>query len=279
MTIELRHLRAFLAIAEEGTLTRAAGRLHLSQPALSRTLRQLEDHLGVRLADRSTHHLELTRAGQAFRLRAAAAISAVNAALDPRLLATWPLRLGHSWSAFGADTTTLLRRWQDEHPDVGLELLRVDDRTAGLLAGKVDVAVLRGPVTGVESVLLREEARVACLPADHALAAREVLTMADLAGQTIVVNPVSGITSADLWSTSMSTLPVANTDDWVATIAAGRGLGVTTTATPDLYPYPGVVYLPLSDGPPVPVHLAWCAPPSHPSVPDLVELALTLLRS
>src|SRR5215831_18997529 len=63
MTMELRHLRCFLAIAEEGTLTRAATRLHLTQPVVSRTLRQLEDHLGVRLIDRSTHYLGLTAPG------------------------------------------------------------------------------------------------------------------------------------------------------------------------------------------------------------------------
>ena len=72
MTMELRHLRCFLAIAGEGTLTRAATRLHLTQPVVSRTLRQLEDHLGVRLIDRSTHHLGLTAAGHAFQVRAAA---------------------------------------------------------------------------------------------------------------------------------------------------------------------------------------------------------------
>jgi Bacterial regulatory helix-turn-helix protein, lysR family len=63
MAMELRHLRCFLAIAEQGTLTRAATRLHLTQPVVSRTLRRLEDHLGVRLIDRSTHHLGLTRGG------------------------------------------------------------------------------------------------------------------------------------------------------------------------------------------------------------------------
>ncbi|NUS12178.1 MAG: LysR family transcriptional regulator, partial [Streptomyces sp.] len=77
MTIELRHLRAFLVIAEEGNITRAAARLRLSQPALSRTLRQLEDHLGGRLVDRSTHHLELTAEGRTFRDKAAAALAAV----------------------------------------------------------------------------------------------------------------------------------------------------------------------------------------------------------
>src|SRR5919112_1839022 len=94
MAAELRHLRAFVAIADEGTVTRAAARLHVTQPALSRTLAQLEAHLGVRLVERSTHHLELTTAGRLFHHRARAALSAVDEVLDPARAATWPLRLG-----------------------------------------------------------------------------------------------------------------------------------------------------------------------------------------
>ena len=147
MTMELRHLRCFLAIAEEGTLTRAATRLHLTQPVVSRTLRQLEDHLGVRLIDRSTHHLGLTAAGHAFQIRAASAVAAVDAAFDPAQLGVWPLRLGHAWSAFGELTVSLLRSWLQEYPDVPLELRRIEDRTAGLSRGEVDAALLRGPTT------------------------------------------------------------------------------------------------------------------------------------
>src|SRR5205814_2193429 len=109
MTMELRHLHCFLAIAEEGTLTRAATRLHLTQPVVSRTLRQLEDHLRVRLVDRSTHHLVLTAAGHSFRIRAASAVAAADTAFDPAQLGVWPLRLGHAWSAFGEFTVSLLR--------------------------------------------------------------------------------------------------------------------------------------------------------------------------
>src|SRR5215831_12828409 len=135
MTMELRHLRCFLAIAEEGTLTRAATRLHLTQPVVSRTLRQLEDHLSV------------TAAGHAFQIRAASAVAAADAAFDPGRLGVWPLRLGHAWSAFGEFTVSLLRSWMQEHPDVPLELRRIEDRTAGLSRGEVDAALLRGPVT------------------------------------------------------------------------------------------------------------------------------------
>jgi DNA-binding transcriptional LysR family regulator len=130
MTVELRHLRCFLAIADEGTVTGAANSLHLSQPVVSRTLRQLEDHMGVRLVDRSTHHLRLTPAGIALRERAAAALAAVEHALAPDR--AWPLRVGYAWAAFGEHTTPLLRAWRLAHPETPLRLLRVDDRTAGL---------------------------------------------------------------------------------------------------------------------------------------------------
>lgn len=114
--VELRHLRAFLAVAEEGNVTRAAAHLGLTQPAVSRTLAALERHLGIRLVDRSTHHLALTPEGVAFRDKAAAAVAAFDEALDTGRLRHWPLRLGHAWSAFGPYTTPLLRAWQERYP-------------------------------------------------------------------------------------------------------------------------------------------------------------------
>ena len=278
MTVQLRHLRAFLAIADEGNLTRAAGRLHLTQPALSRTLAQLEAHLGARLVDRSTHHLELTELGHTFRAKAFLAVAAVDEALDPGLLGTWPLRVGHAWSALGARTTALLRRWRQAYPETPLELLRIDDRTAGLGQGLVDVAVLRSPATddGVRLEPLITEPRLAALPADSPLAGRPSLVLADLVAYPVAVNPVSGSTTLDLWprdAAPRTTVAVANTDDWLFAIAAGRAVGVTTSATAEMYPMPAVAYVPLGDAPDVMVHLAWRDPPSHPAVTDFVGLA------
>ncbi|WBB68793.1 LysR family transcriptional regulator [Micromonospora sp. WMMD812] len=283
MTVELRHLRAFLAIAEEGAITRAAIRLRVTQPALSRTLRQLEDHLGVRLVDRSTHHLELTAAGRSFRDRAAAAVAAVDDVLTPGQGAGWPLRLGHAWSALGGHTVTLLRRWRQAYPQTPLELLRIDDRTAGLARGVVDVAVLRQPVDlpDVRSTRLLAEPRLATVPADSPLAGRAVLTLADLVDQPIAVNAETGTTTLGLWpahAAPATVVPVANTDDWLAAISAGRAVGVTTTATAAMYPNTAVAYLPLVDAPEVTVLLAWRQPPSHPAVPDLVALAREVVR-
>ncbi|MFF3765741.1 LysR family transcriptional regulator [Streptomyces sp. NPDC001922] len=278
MTVELRHLRCFLAIAEEGSITRAAARLHLTQPAVSRTLSRLELALGVRLVDRSTHHLELTTEGRAFRDKAAAAVAAFDEAVLPARLRQWPLRLGHPWSAAGEYTTPLLRRWSEAHPETPLELLRIDDRTAGLTRGAVDIAVLRGRVDapGVITEQLYTEPRVATVPSDSPLAARPELTPADIAGETVVLNSVSGLTTPDLWPGGprpAATLTVANTDDWLAAIAAGRGVGVTAAATTSIHAHPGVTYVPVTGAPDVPVFLAWRDTAGHPAIPSLVALA------
>jgi DNA-binding transcriptional LysR family regulator len=284
MTAELRHLRAFVAIAGEGNLTRAAAQLHLTQPALSRTLQQLEAHLGVRLVQRSTHHLELTPAGQVFRDRARAALAAVDEVLDPARAATWPLRLGHAWSALGPYTTALLRRWRQIHPQIPLELLRIDDRTAGLDQGKVDAAVVRepSPPADLHTELLFTESRMAVVPADSPLATRAVLTLADLAEHPVALNTISGTTTVELWPETArprATIEVANTDDWLAAIAAGRAVGVTTSATADLHPHPDVSFRPLTDAPDVDVYLAWLQPPSHPAVAELLVAVKAVVTS
>ncbi|MFI1719006.1 LysR family transcriptional regulator [Streptomyces sp. NPDC053513] len=278
MSIELRHLRCFLAIAEESSLTRAAARLHLTQPAVSRTLAALEQHLGARLVDRSTHHLALTAEGRAFQDRAAAALAAFEAAVDPARLRHRPLRLGHAWSAFGPYTTPLLRRWQRAHPETPLELLRIDDRTAGLARGEVDAALLRGAVEapGLVTAELTTEERVAALPADSPLVDRPALALTDLTGETIVLNTVSGATTLALWPPAArptATLTVANTDDWLTAIAAGRGIGVSSASTVALHPHPGVTYRPLPDAPPLPVLLAWRDAFPHPATEALVTMA------
>ncbi|GAA4683964.1 LysR substrate-binding domain-containing protein [Pseudonocardia yuanmonensis] len=279
MSADVRHLRAFLAIAEAGTITRAAARLHLGQPALSRSLHQLEAHLGVRLVDRSTHHLALTPAGVAFRERAERAVEAVDALLDPARAGEWlrvPLRLGHAWSALGGRTPELLRRWRAAQPDLPLELVQIDARTAGLADGRVDAAVLRGRarVPGTRTVRLPDEARMAAVPEGGDLAARGSLTLADLAGRTVAVNRDTGTTTAALWPADArpETVWVATTEDWLVRIASGGAAGVTAAATSELHRFPGVAYVPLTDAPPVPVWLAWSDPPTHPAVPRLVEL-------
>ncbi|HEY4608597.1 MAG TPA: LysR family transcriptional regulator, partial [Ilumatobacteraceae bacterium] len=93
MTVELRHLRCFLAIADEQNITRAAQKLHISQPALSRTLAQLERIVGVLLVDRSTHHLTLTDAGTTFVVSARDAVRRTDDAVAEISAVVPPIRL------------------------------------------------------------------------------------------------------------------------------------------------------------------------------------------
>jgi DNA-binding transcriptional LysR family regulator len=178
----------------------------------------------------------------------------------------------------------LLRRWREVHPQIPLELLRIDDRTAGLAQGKVDVAVVREPITlpDLRTTHLLAEPRMAAVPADSPLAEQPTLTLADLAEHPVALNTVSGTTTVELWASAArpsATLEVANTDDWLAAIAAGRAVGVTTTATAGMHPVPGVMYRSLADAPAVDVYLAWREPPSHPAVSDLLDLARSVVTA
>ncbi|MBP2473817.1 DNA-binding transcriptional LysR family regulator [Crossiella equi] len=275
MDVELRHFRCFLAIAEEGSVTAAAQRLHLTQPAVSRTLGQLEHRLGRRLVERSTRHLRLTADGEAFRAKARAVLAAVEAALDPAPVP--PLRFGYAWAAAGPHTTTILRTWRERYPDTPLVIRRFDERTAGLSRGEVDVALLRTRLEdpGLRQVPVYEEGRCAAVAADHPLAAHESLSLRELSGFPLARNELSGTTTPALWppeSQPGETVWVHNVDEWLTVIAAGSAVGVTADGTRHHHMHGGVAYVPLTGVPPMTVYLTWLAGHHHPRLSDFVEL-------
>ncbi len=143
MNVELRHLRALAAIGDEGTITDAAAALHIGQPALSRTLQQLESRVGVRLVDRTTRTLHLTAAGRRLYERAHAILRQLDDALAETTAVRRPLRLGFAWSTLGDRTVPLLRAWRERHPDTPVRVHRHDDPEAALRRGDVDAALLR----------------------------------------------------------------------------------------------------------------------------------------
>lgn len=120
------------------------------------------------------------------------------------------------------------------------------------------------------------------MAADSPLVALPDITPADLAADPVALNTVSGATSMDLWpcgARPVTTLEVTNSDEWLIAVAAGRAVGVSTSATPSNYAHPSLVYRPLVDAPPVPVVLAWREGPGHPAVPDLLALARQVLAA
>src|SRR5678815_1341998 len=178
--MELRHLKYFIAVAEELNFTRAAVRLHTSQPSLSQQIRQLESALGVALLERSRQYVALTSAGRIF-LREARDILArldhagklAKQAADGR---AGDLSIG-TFPAADVRILPLLRPLIAErlpHLRLILHSKYAVEPTVGLLAGTLDVAFMRGPIHSDElesRELLREEI-VVMLPAHHALAGR-----------------------------------------------------------------------------------------------------------
>jgi DNA-binding transcriptional LysR family regulator len=279
--LELRHLRVLLAIADRGTLTDAAAELGLSQPAVSRSLAQLEVILGAPLVARTTRELHLTAAGERVVDAARATLRAADGVVDAATGVVPPLRVGYSWAALGEHTTTVLRLWRRRHPTVALELRRVDARDAGLRRGLVDVAIVRGEFRepGVRTEWLWDESKLAALPTGHPLAARTDLRMADLASETVALTSGIGTTALDQWPPAVRprhSIETGNTDEWLTVIAAGDAVGVTPTGTAVQHQRSGVVYVPLLDGDPVPVLAAWPQRAAHVAVPELLDLLTTL---
>jgi len=198
--MELRHLRYFLAVAEELHFHRAATRLHISQPPLSQQIRALERELGVTLLERNRRRVTLTVAGESFRDDARSILAAVERASErARHIARGSLgtlSIGFVGSAmFSPTLPDILREFRIGHPDVEL-ILRELPTTAqlhALVGGELDVGVIRGPVAEseidpeLELMTIQRERLVAALPAGHRLAARRRLRAEDLRGEAFVI--------------------------------------------------------------------------------------------
>ena len=193
--MELRHLRYFVAVAEEGSLTLAAGRrLHTAQPSLSRQMRDLETEVGAQLLTRSVRGIELTAAGRAFLDHARLALSQVEAAGEAARRAAQPAKASFVMGFLtGTEMdwfTEAVRLLRDELPNIDVILVSQTspELASALLRGKVDVAFLRPEpeMPDLEFKHLTREPLVVVLPRDHDLAALEAINPRDMEGETFV---------------------------------------------------------------------------------------------
>jgi DNA-binding transcriptional LysR family regulator len=270
MNVELRHLRALAAIGDEGTITAAAEVLHVTQPALSRTLDQLETRLGTRLVDRTTRRLALTDAGRRLWEQSHRLLNQLDDALAEAKAGPRPLRVGFAWANLGALTVPLLQDWRDNHPDTPVRVCRRDDPEAALRRAEIDVAFLRTqPPTELEfhALELFQERRLAAVADEDPLAGAESVRLADLADRPVAICATAATTNATLWPQGRRprTFEVANVDEWLTVIATGDAVGVTAEGTEHSHPYPGIRYLPISDADLITVHLVWPRTPTHPA--------------
>ncbi|MBY5739185.1 LysR family transcriptional regulator [Rhizobium leguminosarum] len=197
--MELRHLRYFLAVAEEGNFTRAAGKLGIGQPPLSQQIRDLEREVGAALFHRVPHGAELTAAGTAFLGEAKASVAAAEkaklAAQSANRGETGRLSLGFTASsAFNPVVSTTIRRFRAYWPEVQLSLTEMN--TLALMQklerGELDATFMRPSLddpTGIRLRRLPDEPMVIALPASHSLARRSELPLAALADEPFILFP------------------------------------------------------------------------------------------
>lgn len=275
MDVEMRHLRCFLAVIDEGSFTDAGIQLGMSQAAVSRNLAALEQTIGVRVLRRTSRSVTLTGAGARVLPHARRVVAEADILLAEARSGRTTLRLGYAWSAIGRHTTTLQRRWAAEHQDTVLELVRTNSASSGLVEGRCDVAILRTDLTDrrVLTAVVGLERRRVVFAADDAWARRRSLSLAEVAQRTVVIDRRTGTTTPQLWpdgSGPAHIRHIADVDDWLTVIAAGEGIGISSEATEAQYPRPGIVYRPLRDAPPIVVRLAWWRDDPHPATPALL---------
>ncbi|MDY7106202.1 MAG: LysR substrate-binding domain-containing protein [Actinomycetota bacterium] len=262
--MELRHLRYFVAVAEECHFGRAAARLHIAQPPLSQQIKHLEAELGVRLLERTTRKVELTPAGERYLERARAILAEVDAAADEAARID-DGRLGRVAIGFtGTATYELLPHLAQvlraELPGIELDLrgeMLTPSQVAGLLDRTLDLGLLRPPVHNrdLDVRVLRREPLIAVVPENHPLAGGERIRLLDLADEQFISYPShqrSVVHEAVLDVCQRAGFApgriheVAETSTLVSLVAAGLGVALVPASVRHLH-ITGATYRPLAD--------------------------------
>ncbi|GHH40357.1 LysR substrate-binding domain-containing protein [Lentzea cavernae] len=261
--MELRHLRYFVAVAEERHFGRAAARLNMAQPPLSQQIQQLEAELGVTLLHRTTRKVELTGAGAVYLERARAVLAAVDDAAAEAQRVAKGLQGRLVVGCVGSATYSLLpafaRALRDALPAVDFTFrgeMLAPDQLDSLLGSRIDLALLRPPVdhSAVRVTTVRRDRLIVALPEDHPLAHRERLEVADLREQDLIVHAsrgrsvMHGIVTDLCRSAGFEARirhEVEETSTLVTFVASGLGVAVVPQPVAELG-VPGATYRPLA---------------------------------
>ena len=260
--MELRHLRYFVAVAEELHFGRAAARLNVAQPALSQQIKQLERELGALLLARTKRRVALTEPGRLFLTEArrtlAQAALAVEVARGAEAGEVGRLRIGYVDAALWSPLPEVIRTFRERFPRVALTMLErmPTEQPADIRRGDIDLAIGPPPPAGapVEVTPFTEETGMVALPAAHPLVGREAIAIGDLADAPWLLVPArvpSRLRDLTLRAAAAAgfTPRVAQEarelDTLIALVSAG--LGVTLVpASAARFPRPGVVFRPLA---------------------------------
>ncbi|HSV45678.1 MAG TPA: LysR family transcriptional regulator [Ramlibacter sp.] len=294
--MDLKRLRHFNVLAETLNFSRAAERLHIAQPALSVSIQKLENELGTKLFERLPSGVILTLAGQAALVEARRLLyhgeqlmRSVRAAADGT---GGRLRIGFVGSATYRLIPALIPSFRAQYPDV--ELVLREATSAAIMAmlheEAFDLGIVRTPLLqahGATLLTLQRDRFVAALPADHPLAQREQLALADLAGEAFIM--YSAPDAAGLHAHAMSAFDAAGFAPHIAqeatqvpTVVALVGSGLGIALVPEVmraHGTPGVVYRDLTDigGSETSLALAYVAGSESPAAQRFIEVAAAVV--
>ncbi len=265
--MELRQLKYFVTVAEELNFRRAAERLYMEQPPLSRQIRQLEEELGVELFHRSKRGVTLTEAGGAFldeaRLTLAQAERAAKAARQAIELRSQQLTIGFSICAFNRVLPEIIQTFRQEFPDVKVILTEMTThlQIQALLDEKIDIGFIHAPIEqpDIETITLLREPLVVALPPNHPLAKQEIIDLVSLKNEPFVLCPQP--VKPDLYAQIMQLCQQAGFEPNVvqqasppevqlALVESGMGISLVAAGAETRHKI-GVVYRPLAETTPI----------------------------
>jgi DNA-binding transcriptional LysR family regulator len=295
--VELRHLRYFVAVAEERHFGRAAARLHIAQPPLSQQIRRFEAELGEPLLYRTTRSVELSPAGEVMLERGRDILASVDAALEDALRAARGeyvrLAIGFTGSSTYALLPAIAAAIGKELPGVMLDLrgeLLTPAQVARLLDGSLDVGLLRPPVRERElcTEVVRSERLVAVLPRTHPLADAETVPLEQLKDDPFVTYPshfrsvvhdaVEDACAARGFKPSAAH-EVGETATLVSFVAAGLGVSLVPESVCNMT-VEGAVYRPLEqDTTRVELAVAWRRDDERPVLARALDIIRRDLRA
>ena len=261
--MELRHLRYFVAVAEELHFRRAAERLHVAQPAVSEQIRKLEQELGVRLFDRTQRTVSLTEPGAALlaeaRLVLQQAEQARMAARDAHQRGVATLRVGYLAAALPGSLPRALQRLATSMPHLRTTLHSASsfELIEAVRSERLDAALvsLPAPTNGLRTTVIGEQRAIAAFPLSHNHACKSAVRLEQIAPERIVVLPreanrafydavIATCHRAGLAPTVLE-LPDAHIERGLMTVAAGAGMALLPESVADRYSAPGVRFVPL----------------------------------
>jgi len=246
--MELRHLRYFVAVAEAENVSKAALKLHVSQPGISRQIRDLEDEIGFQLFERSAKSIKLTSAGKSFLTEARAVLQrAEEAVKTARAIATGEqgeLHVGYAPSPTSRILPPALRAFQAESPNVRVKLhdFSTEEMIAGLREGKLHIAFLvhvsAGMLRGLHfEQIMRDTICLAVAP-KHPLARRRTVTLAEVVREPLAIYsreeyPEAHEELAKMFAHLKEKPRIAEEHDGVASLIAGVESGAGVALVPE----------------------------------------------